>query len=86
VTWRECPFVVDARYKVLKSFESVGYSFEADEVVSLKKQDYSRYDCTTVYGFRCERTGEWMQWWSPDDQALGSAWYLFERTVANNGK
>jgi hypothetical protein len=72
MSWRPSPFVVGQRYRVNKSFASAFSNFTADETLVFEKEQYSRYDSSSVYVFRNVSSNEAKEWWLHDEQPLES--------------
>lgn len=78
MTWRDCPFEEGRFYRVKRNFKLLSFDFKSGDRIVFKNQKYNRYDSSTIYNFRNERTGEDMQWWLHDDMPIESWKDYFE--------
>jgi hypothetical protein len=72
MSWRQTPFAVGQRYLVKINFTSAFSHFLAGEMLVFEKEQYSHYDCSSVYVFCNMASGEKKEWWLHDDQPLES--------------
>jgi len=84
--WRDCPFIVDGFYIVLKSFKALRDTFIEGEVLQFERDAWSRYDGVTGYFFRQENSAGTRVWDIGDDDDIEQWRELFvERKAAYKG-
>lgn len=76
-TWRDAPFRVGARYRVVKSAPPPSSpALSPGEIVTYQGSGYSRYDGYSIYYFLTE-SGLVHEWWLGDDDPVETWQPLF---------
>ena len=85
MTWRKCPFIRGARYRVRKDVIRGFWVLKVDDILTYEDEDWSRIDGASIYFFRKCENQESVQWWLYDDDPFESWQEIFEKSDLNPG-